>query len=176
MESLFTSTTTQGRWIAESAYRAENLGVSKEFNIILPKDTTAERKLAVILDVICLNIAAHPRISACVSVPYIYISGNKRRHKSRMIPFDAAARCLRCITPTLKIKKTKNENCFFCRFWTNEPLSLMGMEQGCVQYISALGVITYSRWQLAHSQLGEAATTKEAKQCSATDRVSSKCF
>lgn len=74
MERLFTSTTPRGRWIAESAYRAENLGVSKEFNIILPKDTTAERKLAVILDVICLNIAAHHRIAAPVFQLLIFIS------------------------------------------------------------------------------------------------------
>lgn len=68
MERLFTSSTPWGRWIAESAYRAENLGAGKEFNINLPKDTTAERKLAVILGLVCLVSVAHYYISVPVDV------------------------------------------------------------------------------------------------------------
>lgn len=68
MERLVTSSTPRGRWIAESAHRAENLGAGKEFNIIMPKDTTAERKLAVILGLIRLDSAAHDYISVPVDV------------------------------------------------------------------------------------------------------------
>lgn len=46
MERLVTYSTPRGRWIAESAHRAENLGAGKEFNIIMPTDTTAKKKLA----------------------------------------------------------------------------------------------------------------------------------
>lgn len=40
MESLFLRSTEEG-WIAESAGKAGNLGAGEDFNIMLPKDTTA---------------------------------------------------------------------------------------------------------------------------------------
>lgn len=73
LEKLFTSSTPQGESdrIAESAYRAETLGTGRGFSIILLKDTTAVRKLTVILDLISCLLA---RGWCCKSLPLCLLS------------------------------------------------------------------------------------------------------